>query len=73
MILNKVFSEKEFDIEKTEKTDFILTNEKSKEKFDVEITELFINQKDEKRYATKEDIKNLPTVVIYTKMQVKNL
>lgn len=44
MILKKVFSEKEFDIKETEEPDFILTNEKSKEKFGVEITELFINQ-----------------------------
>lgn len=89
-ILNKVFSEKEFDIEETEEPDFLVTNKKFQEKFGVEVTELFINQssarikkipnyigqilngEDERRYKTKDDITNLPTVKIYIKDNVKN-
>lgn len=39
-----MFNEKEFDIEETEKPDFLVTNKKFQEKFGVEVTELFINQ-----------------------------
>lgn len=90
MILSKVFSEKEFDIEETEKPDFILTNKKSQEEFGVEVTELFINQssarikkipnyisqilnsEDERKYKTKDDITNLPTVKFYIKDNVND-
>ena len=43
-ILNKVFSEKEFDIQETEEPDFLVANKKFQEEFGVEVTELFINQ-----------------------------
>ena len=42
-ILNKVFSEKEFDIQETEEPDFLVANKKFQEEFGVEVTELYIN------------------------------